>query len=186
MHRVMIIVASTRDGRKGLPVARWIEAEVGKDADWEIDPVDLKTVNLPMLDEPEHPRLGKYIHAHTKAWSAMVGAADAFILVTPEYNFFAPPAIINAIDYLSREWAYKPMAFVSYGGLSGGTRAVQALKPLLTSVRIVPITEAVNVPFFTQFIDTEDRFVASKQNETAAQTMLAELKKWTIGLKAMR
>ena len=186
MYRLMIITASTRDGRKGLPVARWIEAEVGKDADWEIAPVDLKTISLPMLDEPEHPRLGNYRHAHTKAWSAMVDAADAFILVTPEYNYFAPPAIINAIDYLSREWAYKPMAFVSYGGISGGTRAVQALKPLVTTVKIVPLPEAVSVPFFTQSIDADDRFVASKQNETAAQAMLAELKKWTIGLKAMR
>jgi NAD(P)H-dependent FMN reductase len=182
----MTIIASTRDGRKGVPLARWIEAEAGKDADWQIDPVDLKTLNLPMLDEPEHPRLGKYVHQHTKAWSAMVDAADAFILVTPEYNFFAPPAIINAINYLSREWAYKPMAFVSYGGLSGGTRAVQSIKPLVTSVRIVPLTEAVNVPFFAQHINAEGQFTATPQIEAGAKAMLDELKKWTLGLKAMR
>ena len=92
MYRLMTIIASTRNGRKGVPVARWIEAEAGKDADWEVVPVDLKTLNLPMLDEPEHPRLGNYQYAHTKAWSAMVAAADAFILITPEYNFYAPPA----------------------------------------------------------------------------------------------
>jgi NAD(P)H-dependent FMN reductase len=186
MHRLMIITASTRDGRKGVPVARWIEAEAGKDADWEVAPVDLKTLNLPMLDEPEHPRLGKYVHQHTKAWSTMVEAADAFILVTPEYNFFAPPAIINAIDYLSREWAYKPMAFVSYGGISGGTRAVQALKPLVSAVRVVPLSEAVNLPFFAQYIDAEGQLTATPQIEAGAKAMLAELKKWTIGLKAMR
>jgi NAD(P)H-dependent FMN reductase len=186
MLKLLIIVASTREGRKGLPVAKWIEAEVRRDADWEVSTVDLKTLNLPMLDEPEHPRLGNYHFAHTKAWSAIVDAADAFLLVTPEYNFYAAPSMVNAIDYLSREWAYKPMAFVSYGGISGGTRSVQAIKPLVTSVKIVPVVEAVNVPFFARMIDEEGKFVPNPPTEAGAKAMLSELKRWARALHPMR
>jgi len=185
MYKLMIITASTREGRKGPILAKWIEGLV-RASDWEVAPVDLKTLALPMLDEPEHPRLEHYHFEHTKAWSAEVRAADAFIVVTPEYNFFAPPALINAFDYLLHEWAYKPMAFVSYGGVSGGTRSVQAIKQIVTSLKIVPIFEAVNVPFFTQFIDAEGHFAANEQTMKGAHGMLAELKKWTGPLKGMR
>jgi NAD(P)H-dependent FMN reductase len=185
MLKLLIIVASTREGRKGLPVLEWIEAEARKDAEWAVSVVDLKELNLPMLDEPEHPRLGHYHFQHTRDWSAIVDPADAFLLVTPEYNFYAPPAIVNALDYLSREWAYKPMGFVSYGGISGGTRSVQAIKPLVTSLKIVPMVEAVNIPFFSQMI-SDGRFMPNPPTETGAGLMLAELKKWAGALRPMR
>ena len=186
MYRLMIITVSTRDGRKGPILAQWIEGLARRDPDWEVVPVDLKALDLPLLDEPEHPRLRHYHHDHTKAWSAMVEPADAFICVVPEYNFGAAPAIINALDYLFGEWAYKPMGFVSYGGVSGGTRGVQMLKQIVTALKIVPMVEAVSVPFFTQFIDEEGRLDPNQQMETGAAGMLAELKKWTGPLKGMR
>ena len=186
MHKLMIITVSTREGRKGGVFGEWIEGIVARDTDWEVDAVDLKALNLPMLDEPEHPRLGNYRNTHTKAWSAKVAAADAFITVTPEYNFSTPPSIINALDYLSREWAYKPMAFVSYGGLSGGTRSVQMLKQVVTSLKIVPIFEAVTVPMFTTHLDAEGKLIEYPPMERSAEAMLAELKKWTGPLKGMR
>ena len=114
----MIITVSTREGRKGGLFGKWIETIAAGDPDWDVQSIDLAELNLPMLDEPEHPRLRNYHRDHTKAWSAKVEAADAFIAVTHEYNYSAPPSLINAIDYLEQEWAYKPMAFVSYGGLS--------------------------------------------------------------------
>jgi NAD(P)H-dependent FMN reductase len=182
----MIITASTRDGRKGPLLARWIEDIARKDPEWEIVPVDLKTLNLPMLDEPEHPKARRYKYDHTKAWSAMVEAADAFVTVTPEYNYGAPPSMINALDYVMQEWAYKPMGFVSYGGISGGTRSVQMLKQIVTTLKIVPVAEAVNVPFFTQFIDAEGVLQPNPQMTNGAAAMLGEVKKWTGPLKAMR
>jgi NAD(P)H-dependent FMN reductase len=106
--------------------------------------------------------------------------------VTPEYNFGAPPSIINALDYLAREWAYKPMAFVSYGGLSGGTRGVQMLKQVVTTLKIVPIVEAVTVPMFTSHIDAEGKLNPSPSMERSADAMLAELKKWVGPLNGMR
>jgi NAD(P)H-dependent FMN reductase len=91
---------------------------------FSIDLVDLKEVNLPLLDEPEHPRLQHYRHDYTKAWSATVQRADAYVFVTPEYNHGAPPVLINALDCVFVEWNYKPAGFVSYGGVSAGTRSV--------------------------------------------------------------
>lgn len=186
MHNLMTITVSTREGRKGAVFGTWIEQVARRDTDWQVQPVDLAELNLPMFDEPEHPRLGQYHHAHTKRWSAMVDAADAFIVVTPEYNYSAPPSIINALDYLSREWAYKPLAFVSYGGISGGTRAVQMLKQVVTTLKIVPIFEAVTIPMFTTYIDAEGRFAPTEIHESSALAMLAELKKWAGPLKGMR
>jgi len=122
--KLHIIICSTRPGRVGPSVAQWAYDAAVAHGGFEPVLVDLASFGLPVFDEPEHPRLGKYQHAHTKAWSASVAAADAFVFVTPEYNFGPPPALVNALNYLSREWQYKPAAFVSYGGHSGGMRAV--------------------------------------------------------------
>ncbi|HVX80433.1 MAG TPA: NAD(P)H-dependent oxidoreductase [Devosiaceae bacterium] len=186
MYKLMIITASVREGRKGPALATWIEGVARKDPDWEVDPVDLKAVNLPLLDEPRHPRLRQYEYEHTKRWSAMVDRADAFIAVMPEYNFSAAPSMLNALDYVFHEWAYKPMGFVTYGGVSAGTRALVSVRQTVSALKMVPIVEAVNVPFFTQFIDEDGRFNANEQTVAGARAMLAELKKWTGPLKAMR
>ena len=103
-------------------------------------------MNLPLLDEPEHPRLQHYRHDYTKAWSATVQRADAYVFVTPEYNHGAPPVLINALDRVFVEWNYKPAGFVSYGGVSAGTRSVVMTKTVLTGLKMVPILEAVNIP----------------------------------------
>src|SRR6476660_7040656 len=116
----------------GPSIGRWLVERVQAHGKFELGLADLKEIALPMLDEPKHPRLRQYQHAHTKAWSARVDAADAFVFVTPEYNFGMPPALLNAIDYVLHEWAYKPAGFVSYGGISGGTRSVQMSKQMLT------------------------------------------------------
>jgi NAD(P)H-dependent FMN reductase len=186
MHKLMIITVSTREGRKGDSLARWIEGEARQDSEWDVVPVDLKTLALPMLNEPEHPRLKHYRFEHTRQWSALVEPIDAFIVVTPEYNFSAPPSIVNALDYLFQEWAYKPIGFVSYGGVSAGTRGLVVLRQMVSAMRMVPVVESVNVPFFSQFIDAEGTFSANAQTAAGAAGMLAELKKWAAPLKAMR
>lgn len=183
---LQIITASTRQGRKGPAVAAWFEQQARQHAAFEIEAVDLAAVNLPLLDEPEHPRFRTYQHDHTKAWSARVDRADAFVFVTPEYNFSAPPSLVNAIDYLYQEWAYKPAGFVSYGGVSGGVRSVQMIKQLITTIRMVPIVEAVSIPFFTKSIDASGIFTPNDLQNKAAATMLTELRRWTDALKTMR
>ena len=186
MHNLLIITVSTRPTRKGHVFAPWLQSVAEADPDWNVSIADLGAIDLPMFDEPRHPRLGNYQHNHTKAWSQMVDAADAFVIVTPEYNYGAPPSIINALDFLAREWAYKPVGFVSYGGISGGMRAVQMLKQFNTTLKMMPIPEAVTITMFGELIDAEGKLQPTPIMETAAGTMLGELKKWTGALKTLR
>lgn len=183
--KLMVVIASTRPGRAGLPVANWFVARAREQDRFELDVADLKELDLPHLDEPAHPRHGQYEHEHTKAWSARVRAAGAFVLVVPEYNYSMPPALLNAIDYLFAEWAYKPAGFVSYGGVSGGTRSVQMAKLVLTSLKVMPIPEAVTIPFFSQYM-ADGAFKGSESLDKAAKTLLDELHRWAAALTVLR
>jgi len=187
MALLEIFIVSTRPGRKGATVAKWFEAQARQHAGFEIEVVDLAEINLPMMDEPEHPRLKQYQHEHTKRWSAIVERADAFVFVTPEYNYCTPPSLINALDYLVHEWAYKPVGFVSYGGVSGGLRSVQMTKLLVTSLKMMPMFESVAIPFFTKAIDAHTGvFAPGEVQDKSSQVMLNELLKWTGALKTLR
>jgi NAD(P)H-dependent FMN reductase len=186
MFTPKIIIASTRPGRKGPAMAAWIQELASQRSDFTVELLDLAQINLPFMDEPNHPRLQQYEHQHTKDWSATIDAADAFIFVTSEYNHGFPAPLKNALDYLVKEWAYKPVAFVSYGGIAGGTRAVQLLKPILTSLKMTPLTEAVNIPFFAKYLDDQDGFQADETLTKTAEDMLTELIKWTATLRNMR
>ena len=148
--------------------------------------VDLLEVNLPVFDEPIHPRLGQYIHQHTKIWSEQINRADAYVMVIPEYNYGYNSATKNAIDYLHNEWAYKALGFVSYGGVAAGTRAVQALKQVVTTLRMVPVFESVNIPFVAQFVDDEGVVRPNEIMTQAAALMLTELDRWTEPLRMIR
>ncbi len=185
MLKLHVIIASTRPGRVGLPIGRWAHQQAKAHGKFEVTLVDLAEVNLPMMDEPKHPRLQQYEHAHTKAWSATVAAADAFVFVTPEYNYSTAPALLNALDYVYKEWNYKPAAFVSYGGISGGMRAVEMTKHTLSVLKMVPLLEAVTLPFAAKQI-TADEFGATPENEKSATAMLDELHRWAQALAPMR
>jgi|SRR5690606_3673297 NAD(P)H-dependent FMN reductase len=179
------IICSTRPGRVGLPVAQWFHGVASKHEAFDARLVDLAEFNLPIYDEPKHPTLQQYEHEHTKRWSASVAAADAFVFVTPEYNFGPPPSLVNALNYVYREWNYKPAAFVSYGGVSGGIRAVQMEKHTLTTLKMMPILEAVMIPMVAQHMEN-GRFMAKEIHETSATALLNELARWAAALKPMR
>jgi NAD(P)H-dependent FMN reductase len=183
--KLLIVTASTREQRIGHMIADWAIEQVRAHGKFQPELADLKAINLPMLDEPNHPRFGNYQRAHTKAWSAIVAPADAFLFVVPEYNYAMPPALLNAVDYLFHEWAYKPAAFVSYGGISAGTRSVQNAKMVLTSMRTMPIPEAVSIPFVRNFLK-DDRFVGEETQAKSAAAMLDELHKWATALAPLR
>jgi NAD(P)H-dependent FMN reductase len=185
LPKLLVIVVSTRDGRAGVPIAKWAEGRAKAHGGFEVELVDLREMALPLFDEPKHPRLKQYAHDHSKRWSARVDAADAFVFVTPEYNYGVPPSFINALDFLSHEWAYKAASFVSYGGASGGLRSVQMAKMVMTSLKIVPLPEAVSIPFFAKLIDAAGVFDGTAQ-EASAKTMLDELARWTGALKTLR
>jgi NAD(P)H-dependent FMN reductase len=175
MPTLQIIIASTRPGRAGLPIAQWFRDRAVAHGAFDVELVDLDEVNLPFMDEPNHPRLRQYTHQHTKDWSATVDAGDAFVFVTPEYNYGFTAPWKNAIDFLHAEWQYKPVGFVSYGGVAAGTRAVQMMKQVVTTLKMLPLFEAVNIPFFAQFMDDEGRLQPNETMELAADAMLDEL-----------
>lgn len=144
--RMLLIIASTRPARLGPAVADWFIAATRVTAAAEgvvVEAADLAEIGLPLLDEPEEPSAGGYVHEHTRAWSRRVEAADGFVVVTPEYNHGMPAALKNAVDFLCSEWAWKPVAFVSYGNTSAGTRSVQMAKQVASAVRMVPIGATV-------------------------------------------
>ena len=185
MAQLGIIIASVREGRGGLPVAEWFLEIARQHGGFDAQLIDLMAVNLPMLEEPHHPRVQKYTDDRTRAWSATVAAVDAFVFVTPEYNYGSPPALVNALDHLYVEWNYKPAGFVSYGGVSGGLRSVQMTKQILSSLKIVPIVEAVALPFFTKMV-SEGVFAGGEAQHKAATAMLDELVRWSAALRPLR
>ena len=183
--RVMVIVASTRPGRLGTAVARWfLDALAVEEVSATIDLADLAEISLPMLDEPEHPAAGVYQHEHTRRWSQRVDSADAFIVVTPEYNYGMPAALKNALDYLYAEWAWKPIGFVSYGNTSAGTRSVQMTKQVVTTLRMVPIGSTIALRIADTVVNGHIR--ADGVPADAARAVLAELLRVAAALRPLR
>jgi NAD(P)H-dependent FMN reductase len=183
---LLIVIASTRPGRVGLPVAEWFKERAEAHGGFAVEVADLAAIDLPFMDEPQHPRLRQYVHQHTKDWSARVDAADAVVFVMPEYNYGFNAPLKNAIDYLNQEWRYKPVGFVSYGGVSAGTRAVQMAKQVVTALAMMPVPTAVSIPFVRQFLDEEGRIRANDVMETAATGMLDDLARLAAALRPLR
>jgi NAD(P)H-dependent FMN reductase len=180
---LQVVIASTRPGRIGPAFARWFVARAEQHGEFEIEVIDLAEVALPFMDEPHHPRLGRYQHQHTKDWSATVSRADAFVFVTPEYNYGYNAVLKNALDYLHTEWADKALGFLSYGGVAAGTRSVQQLKQVVSALRMVPVVEAVNVPFAAQFLDDAREVRPNDVMNSSADAMLTELARITARLR---
>ncbi|MBL7736698.1 MAG: NAD(P)H-dependent oxidoreductase [Chitinophagaceae bacterium] len=186
MYKLKIISSTVRPGRKGPIITKWIADLASQNRHFEVEVLDLGEINLPMMDEPNHPNLRKYQHEHTKWWSAKIDEADAFIFVTAEYDYNYPAPLRNALEYLSHEWNYKAAGVVSYGGVSAGTRALNSLKNDLASLKVVALTEAVNFPFFQKNINDQNEFEANEASHKAAETMLKQLVRWTKGLKIIK
>lgn len=184
--KLHVIIVSTRPGRVGPAVAQWAYERAAAHGGFEVELVDLDAFKLPVFDEPKHPSLRDYQHEHTKAWSRSVAAADAFVFVSPEYNYFAPPSFVNALDYLFHEWGYKVAGLVTYGGPLAGARAAQQEKLMLTSMKVMTIPEGVSIPLIATRIDEQKRFNPPDFAERSMQMMLDELAKWAGALKPLR
>src|ERR687883_677728 len=152
MLKVAIILGSTRPGRNGEAVARWVfdTAKKRSNDDTEFEYIDIKDFNLPLLDEPIPPSQGQYSKDHTKRWSAKIDSFDAYVFVTAEYNHGIPAALKNAIDFLYREWNNKAAGFVSYGG-TGGIRSVEHLRQTMAEIQIADVRTHVTLTFYGDF-----------------------------------
>ena len=184
MIKLAIIIGSTRPGRNGEAVAKWVYeiAKTRNDAEFEI--VDIKDYNLPLLDEPVPPSMGQYKQPHTRVWSEKIHSFDAFVFVTPEYNHSTSGALKNAIDYLYREWNNKAAGFVSYGSV-GGTRAVEHLRLIMGELQVADVRAQVALSLFTDF-ENFSVFKPAAIHEKSAHTMLDQVIAWGEALKTLR
>lgn len=186
LPKLHVIICSTRPGRVGPAVGRWFAEFAASHDGFDTELVDLADFDLPLYDEPNHPTQQKYQHAHTKAWSKSVASADAYVFVMPEYNYSPPPSLVNALDFVYKEWNYKPCGIVSYGGASGGLRAAQSVKLQITTLKMMPMVEGVMIPMVAKLVDDSGTFTSNELIDKSASTLLDELRRWTVGLNAMR
>jgi NAD(P)H-dependent FMN reductase len=181
----MIVIASIRDGRAGKPVGDWFESVAREHGGFDVAVADLREIDLPLMTEPNHPRLKQYTQPHTWAWSERVEAADAFVFVMPEYNYGVSAPLANALDYLYQEWHYKPVGLVSYGGVSGGLRAAQHVKQKITTLNMMPIPQGVAIQAIGDQVD-DGVFRPSDSHVGSANAMLDALLTWQRALSEMR
>ncbi|WP_405588351.1 NADPH-dependent FMN reductase [Streptomyces sp. NBC_01190] len=150
MTKIGIILGSTRPGRNGEAVARWVTEVASQRTDAEFELVDLLDFKLPHLDEAYPPSLGQYSQPHTLAWASKIASFDGYIMVTPEYNHSTSGALKNAIDFLYAEWNNKAVGFVSYGAL-GGARAVEHLRLIAGELQLADVRAQVALSLYTDF-----------------------------------
>lgn len=184
MLKLAVIVGSTRPGRVGESVARWVydHAKTRSDAAFEL--VDIADFNLPLLDEPVPPSQGKYSKEHTKRWAAKVASFDGFVFVTPEYNHSTSGALKNAIDFLYAEWNNKAAGFVGYGS-AGGTRAVEHLRLVMAEVQVATVRNQVMLSLHDDF----EHYTALKprgHHEKSLGGVLDQLVAWAGAMKTLR
>ena len=184
MIKLAIIIGSTRPGRNAEAVARWVHGIAKKRSDAEVELVDIKDFNLPLLDEPIPPSMGQYSQPHTKAWAAKIAAFDAFVFVTPEYNHGISGALKNAIDFLYAEWNNKAAGFVSYGS-AGGARAVEQLRLVMAELQIADVRAQVMLSLFTDF-ENFTVFKPAPHQKEAVTVMLDQVIAWGKALKTLR
>jgi NAD(P)H-dependent FMN reductase len=184
MINIGIIIGSTRPGRRGEAVGRWVYEVASRRSDAEYRLIDLVDHPLPHLDEPMPPSMGRYAGDHTKRWAATIAPLDGFVFVTPEYNHSTSGVLKNAIDYLYAEWNNKAAAFVSYGG-TGGTRAVEHLRLIMGELQVADVRQQVALGMFTDF-ENFTTFKPAERHVALLGTMFDQLVAWSTALATVR
>jgi NAD(P)H-dependent FMN reductase len=184
MLRIAIVLGSTRPGRLGEAVARWVldKAQQRKDAEYVL--LDIAEFVLPLLDEPVPPSRGRYSQPHTRRWSEAVAGFDGYVFVTPEYNHGPSGALKNALDFLYTEWNDKAAGFVSYGS-TGGVRAVEQLRQVMAELQIADVRSQVALSLFTDF-ENFSTFRPAALHDRSLGSMLDQLLAWSGALRPLR
>jgi NAD(P)H-dependent FMN reductase len=185
MIEIAVVTGTTRPGTKSPAVADWVTGHASSRADLRATKLDIGAFDLPLLDEAVPPARGDYTKEHTKRWAEAVAKFDGFIFVTPEYNHGPAPALINAIDYLFKEWADKAAAFVSYGAQANGVRAVEPLRSILGALNVATIANHVDLSLWSDFEQfSKPNPPEAKLKELDAQ--LNQLVKWAKAMRSVR
>jgi NAD(P)H-dependent FMN reductase len=186
-HKLLIIIGSVREGRFGPVVASWVADQARTHGGFDVDVVDLAEVEIPLALPAASPKFAGESYPRPAGMAALTSAldgADAFIVVTPEYNHSYPASLKAAIDWHFTHWAAKPVAFVSYGGAAGGRHAVLHLENVLTELHAVTIRDGLVFPnYFTAW---QDGRPLDSEAPGYAKTLLDQLAWWAGALRSAR
>ncbi|MFB6677080.1 NADPH-dependent FMN reductase [Streptomyces sp. NPDC057684] len=186
-HKLVIIVGSVRDGRFGPVVASWVVEQADIHGGFDVEVVDLAEIDIPLALPAASPKFAGDDYPRPAGMSALTSAlenADAFIVVTPEYNHSYPASLKAAIDWHFTQWTAKPVAFVSYGGAAGGRHAVLHLENVLTELHAVTIRDGLAFPnYFTAW---QDGRPLAPEAPGYAKTLLDQLAWWAAALRSAR
>ena len=172
--RLAVIVGGNREGRFGPVVADWLVGRAREDARWDVDVVDLATTTLPEV----HHVPGTSPSPDVAALGARLARADAYVVVTPEYNHSFPASLKHAIDLYREEWRAKAVGFVSYGGVGGGLRAVEQLRLVFAELHTMSVRNSVSFHRAPERFDAQGRPHDAEGTATAAAGMLDQLAWW--------
>lgn len=187
ISRLLILIGSVRDGRFGPVVASWVADRAREHGAFEVDVIDLAEVEIPLVLPPESPKAAGEAYPRPAGMAGLttrLAAADAFIVVTPEYNHSYPASLKAAIDWHFTQWKAKPVAFVSYGGAAGGRHAVLHLENVLTELHAVTIREGLAFP--RHWANFEHGRPVDPQAPEYAKIMLEQLAWWATALRKAR
>jgi NAD(P)H-dependent FMN reductase len=184
MTKIGIIIGSTRPGRNGEAVGKWVHEVARHRTDAEFELVDLLDYKLPLLDEVYPPAMGRYQEPHTLQWADKIRSLDGFVFVTAEYNHSIPGALKNAIDFLHAEWNNKAVGFVSYGS-AGGTRAVEHLRGVAAELQMADVRSQVTLSLATDF-EEFSIFKPSDLQRRALMKVLDQVVNWSKALAPLR
>ncbi|MGW2559900.1 NADPH-dependent FMN reductase [Streptomyces sp. NPDC001514] len=178
-----VVVGSNREGRFGPVVADWFLSRAADREDFTVEVVDLADVDLPtsLSYAP-----GDRVKGELAKVTPRLADADAFIVVTPEYNHSFPAALKNLIDWHYTQWQAKPVGFVSYGGMSGGLRAVEQLRQVFAEMHAVTVRDTVSFHNARAHFDADGRHKDPTGPDAAAKTMLDQLAWWGAALRDAR
>lgn len=185
---VLVIEGSTRAARFGGTVASWLMPIVAARSDLTAELADLREWSFPYYDRDKSASLTtpEDYEPEIRSWAEVVGRADGYIIITPEYNHGYPAVLKSALDALYTEWVRKPVAFVSYGGWSGGVRAVEQLRQVAVELQMAPVRGSVVLQFAPRLFDSEGHIQNPEFFHMAATRMIDDLLWWTVALKAAR
>jgi|SRR6185369_4284743 len=185
MLKVKIILGTNREGRHGQKVGEYIKGLAELRPDWEVEYIDLKERTLPFFTSAKPPKMGDYEEEGTKEWAKTIDEGDAYVFIVPEYNHGYSAVMKNALDLIYKEWANKPVAFVGYGAVVGGSRAVEQLRQVIVELQMVSIKDTVLVPMVWEAFDESGK-PKNTHIEKSAIEMFDQLTWWGEALKAAR
>lgn len=180
--QLAVIIGSIREGRLGAAVGDWFADRAKADGRFQVDLIDLKDSALPdCLVESE-----ERIPACVTDLGERLHAADAYVMVTPEYNHSFPASLKNAIDWYFDQWQAKPVGFVSYGGVSAGLRAVEALRLVMPELHATTVRDVVCFPNVWEQLDESGALAQNDRSDQAAAKLLDQVEWWAAALKHHR